>query len=118
MAFFQDRGTRTTVMLAGGAFMLSFVLLSPNKENVQAPARQQVQQAQAAGPVVHELMKCEDREALENRMGLEMVKRAIPVAEAKLAIGDVPPEIEEKMRDALRKAKASLQEFRNNHPCL
>ena len=90
----------------------------PERYHEQTRAQASAQQTQA-GPVVHGLMKCEDREALENSMpGIEMMKRAIPVTEAKLAIGDVPPEIEGELRDALRKAKASLQEFRNNHPCL
>ena len=83
----------------------------------QARAQAPAQQTQA-GPVVHEMMKCEDREALENSMGLEMTKRAIPVAKAKLAIGDVPPELRERMENAVAKAEATIAQFRAEHPCL
>jgi hypothetical protein len=66
-------------------------------------------------------MKCEEREALENKISgssAEMAKRAYADAQRSLAAGEFTPFVRATIEAAMRKFQASLSACRRWRPCL
>jgi hypothetical protein len=112
-----DRKFYVVVGTALGLFVL--FVMARSSETRQAAAQPAKVEAQRSEQPVRRLIKCEDREQDENSIpGIEMMKRAIPVATAKLAAGDVPLEIRERLIKAIARAEATLSKYRAENPCL